>query len=113
MKLLNNCIRDKVAKHWYDFGIQLLDNECIEQLDIIEMNYCGDAQRCCTEMFKYWLQIDPEATWNKLADASENIGLKVLAKKIKESVKGSYVTVIINFSYIHIFVQKHGSDRFR
>ena len=87
MKLLNKYVRDKVAPRWYDFGVELLENEYIEQLDIIEKNHRGDVQRCCSEMFKYWLQIDTEATWNKLTDSLEVIGKKVLAKKVNNIVK--------------------------
>ena len=91
LRLLNKYVRDKVAPHWQDFGTQLLENECNEQLDIIEKNHPGDVQRCCTEMFKYWLRVDTDATWNKLTDALEVIGQKVLAKNVKDIVKGSYV----------------------
>ena len=91
LKLLNKYVRDKVAPCWYDFGVELLENEYIEQLDIIEKNHPGDVQRCCSEMFKYWLQIDTEATWNKLTDSLVVIGKKVLAKKVKNVVKGMLI----------------------
>ena len=91
LKLLNKYVRDEVAPHWYAFGVQLLQNEYMKQLDIIEKNHPRDVQRCCTEMFKYWLQIDTEATWNKLTDSLEVIGKKELAKKVKNVGKGTYV----------------------
>ena len=91
LKLLSKYVRDKVAPRWYDFGVELLENEYIEQLDIIEKNHPGDPQRCCSEMFKYWLQIDTEATWNKLTDSLVVIGKKVLAKKVKNVVKSMLI----------------------
>ena len=91
MKLLNKYVRDKVASHWYDFGVELLENEYIEQLDIIEKNHPGDVQTCCREMLKYWLQIDTEATWNTLTDSLEGIGKKALAKKVKDAVKSMLI----------------------
>ena len=89
LKLLMKHCRDKVAPHWYDFGIQLLENEYVDKLNIIEKNHPGDVERCCTEMFKYWLKIDTEASWNKIADALESIGLHVAAKRIRDVTKGS------------------------
>ena len=91
MKLLNKYVRDKVASHWYYFGLELLEDEYIEQLDIIEKNHPGDVQRCCIEMFKYWLQIDTEATWIKLTDSLEVIGKKVLAEKVKDVLKSMLI----------------------
>ena len=104
LKLLNKHYRDKVAPHWYDFGIQLLENECVDKLHIIEKNHPGDVERCCTEMFIYWLQVDTEASWNKIADALEVIGQSVLAKKIKDVTKGSYVKFINSICYISCWV---------
>ena len=91
MRLLSIHVRDSVAPSWYDFGVELLKNEHIERLDIIEKNHPGDVQRCCSEMFKYWLQIDTEATWNKLTDSLEGIGKTVLAKKVKNVVKSMLI----------------------
>ena len=88
MRLLNKFVRDKVAPHWYDFGIQLLEDECVHKLDVIEKNHPQDVERCCTEVFNYWLQIDPEASWNKIIAALEAIGKRVLAKEVKDLVKG-------------------------
>ena len=95
LKLLIKYFRDKVAPHWYDFGIQLLENECVDKLNIIKKNHPGDVERCCTEMFEYWLKIDTEASWNKVVDALEGIGQNVAAKKIKDVSKGSYVKFVI------------------
>ena len=51
------------------FGRQLLEDEYIDKLDEIEKNHPDDIKRCCAEMFKYWLEVDSEANWNKLTDA--------------------------------------------
>lgn len=88
LKKLNSLIRDKVASHWYDLGIQLLEDEYIDKLDVIEKNHPGDVDRCCTEMFKYWLKVDPEADWDKLTDALKEINENSLAAKVKKVLKG-------------------------
>ena len=100
LKLLNLYVRDHIAPQWYDFGIQLLENEYVTHLDVIEKNHHGDTERCCTEMFKYWLSVDTEATWNKLTEALEGIGKKVLAKDIKGIVKGVFNN-IVTLLHIH------------
>ena len=91
--MLNKYVRDTVAPCWYDFGVELLQNEYIDQLNIIEKNHPGDVQKCCTEMFKYWLQIDTEATWNKLIDALKEIRKNELAKKVENVIEGSYINL--------------------
>ena len=37
-------------------------------------------------MFKYWLEVDSEANWNKLTDALNQTGQKSFATKVKENV---------------------------
>ena len=113
LRLLIKYCRDKVAPHWYDFGIWLLENECVDKLNIIEKHHPGDVERCCTEMFNYWLKIDNEASWNKIVDALEGIGQDVAAKKIKDLTKGSYVKFIkyvynmLYFMLCHCCHKKH------
>ena len=71
------------ASNWHSLGLQLLD---INQLDIIQKNYPTDTERCCTEMLKYWLNVDTEASWDKLINALEQIGQNSLAQKIKQDI---------------------------
>ena len=82
----------KIAPHWNYLGIELLEEKYVDKLNIIKGNYRDDIERCCTEMLKYWLDVDTKATWDKLIDALEHIGQNALAEKIKEDVfKGSCI----------------------
>ena len=82
----------KIAPHWNYLGIQLLEEKYVYKLNIIKENYPADIDKCCTEMFKYWLDVDTKASWDKLIDALEHIGQNALAERIKEDVfKGSCI----------------------
>ena len=57
----------------------------MERLNIIEQDH-RDVETCCTEMFKYWLNVDIEASWNKLIEALKVIHENALAEKLKTDV---------------------------
>ena len=67
-------------------GIELLDSNDVEELDIIEAECPTDHKKCCTRMFSLWLKKQPTASWNQLLEAlrQPNIGLSTLATKIEE-----------------------------
>ena len=86
----------RIAPHWSNLGVQLLEEKYANKLKIIQTDYPADAERCCTEMFNHWLNVDTKASWDKLIDALEQIGQNSLAEKIKEdnikedSYKGTF-----------------------
>ena len=92
----NKFVRPTVARKWQDLGIELLSavENGVAKLDIIRDNYQRDAEACCTEMFKYWLDNADDASWNRLVAAVEVIGYKVLAKELK----GTYVITLENYT---------------
>ena len=77
--------RDKIAPHWRDLGIQLLQ-EYTDQLLVIQANHPNRVDACCDKMFKQWLAVDTEATWDKLIDALKCISQNALAAEIKEDI---------------------------
>ena len=85
LKLFIEYVRDEVAPKWYDFGIQLLQDEYIAKLNNIAHNH-SKIEECCNAMFSLWLEIDPEASWDRLIEALSKIGLKALAVNIKENL---------------------------
>ena len=72
-----------IAPHWYDLGLQLLQKKYIYKLYVIKANHI-DVEECCDKMFKYWLEVDTKANWNKLIDALENIDLYATAATIRK-----------------------------
>ena len=74
----------KIAPYWHNLGMQLLKERQVHHLDIIQQNHLANNERCCTEMFKCWLDVDTEASWNKLINALEQIEQISLAEKIRK-----------------------------
>ena len=71
------------AAKWYQLGVQLEIPPAT--LSTIEYNYPRDAQRCMTEVIKWWLQNASECSWTKLAQAVEAMGeYAVLANKLRQ-----------------------------
>ena len=70
---------DIIITKWRDIGLELLKGK----LDVIEGNHPRDIEACCTEMFKQWLECDPNASWNKLITTLQKIELNVAAKYIE------------------------------
>ena len=70
-----------------------MSRERVDKLGVIRHNNPGDAEACCTEMFKFWLQEDTMASWTKLVRAlrSPAVDQLVLADEIEEVfVTGMY-----------------------
>ena len=67
---------------WKDLGVKLLGSSHTGKLNVIEANSPKNVEECCTNMFQYWLDVDPTATWNKLIAALKEIGLNTLSEEI-------------------------------
>ena len=79
--------RDKIAPDWYDLGVQLLQlEEYINKLNVFKANHSHDVEKCCHEMFDYWLSVDVQASWNKLIGALEHIKQNATAAKIRQDI---------------------------
>ena len=83
--------RDSISPNWRYLGLQLLQAEYTDKLNVIQANHPTKVEDCCDEMFQHWLAVDTEASWNKLIDALEHIHQNALAKKIREEIsKGKF-----------------------
>ena len=89
-KLLDHVV-SRVAPHWYDLGITLLDEDQESHLDVIKSNYT-DKKECCKEMFWYWLSTNTSATWRQLVEAlrSSAVELPVVAADLEKMLTGTY-----------------------
>jgi len=85
LKDLNSVIRQEtgVATRWYELGVELLDSNTAV-LDVIKTSHHRDDDRC-SEMFKMWLEMKPDASWGQLVAALINIGMKTAADKIQHN----------------------------
>ena len=86
LKYLNRHVRGSIGLKWHDLGIELLDFDDVEALDIIEAEHPTDLNRCCTKMFQLWLTKQPTASWNQLIEAlrEPDVELHALATKIEQ-----------------------------
>ena len=64
--------------------MQLLDKDGPDKLDAIEKNNPKDVEKCCSEMFQFWIKNKTDASWKKLIAALKTIGLAVLANEIEK-----------------------------
>ena len=68
---------------WLDLGIELLQKEDIAALEMIKSNESECSVRC-SEMFKLWLQRQPNASWRHLLTALKHIRQNNLASTVEK-----------------------------
>ena len=66
---LNRLFIKNYATKWRDIGLEL--NITGNNLDIIKTDNPNEVQKRCRGILKVWLDIDPEASWEKLLHAVE------------------------------------------
>ena len=83
-----------MAPKWYELGVELLTEKQEAQLDVIKATYSNDVYKCSTEMFWYWLQANPTASWYQLVEClkSPALQLHALAADIENAFTGLYVS---------------------
>ena len=69
-----------VAMYWYELGLMLELSD--SDLHIIEADSKGDTMRCAREMFRTWLKISPNPTYEQLTRALVEIKQNELAEQI-------------------------------
>ena len=95
MKLLLEVMRikDIDTTRWRDLGLELVDSN--KALKVIEANHPSDVDSCCRVMFEKWLEMMPDASWNQLVAALNNIGMKTAADAVSKLLKSDSSTYII------------------
>ena len=91
-ELQSSGIITKTTTKWYELGIALLNDDKSTQLKIIESSYLK-ATRCCTEMFMYWLESHPYATWYQLIDALKSPGVELndVLEMVERFLRGLFI----------------------
>ena len=86
MRLLNRPeMRNKIAICWEYLGFELLNEKQCIMLEIIKQNN-RDVQARCSQMLRYWLEVDTKASWNRLIKALEVIHQESTAKYIESDI---------------------------
>ena len=71
--------REHIGDHWFDLGVELLDDCDRGELDTIEQYFPLDAKRCCIKMFQLWLSRCTSASWDDFIHALQEIELSNVA----------------------------------
>ena len=69
--LLKDLVLVQVAE-WYDLGLQLGVED--EELDVIKKNNPGNLRACKREMFRKWLRITANPSYQQLVEALKAVG---------------------------------------
>ena len=86
-----------IVTQWRDLGLELVDSNKI--LKVIEADHRNDTSACCRVMFEKWLKMKPNANWNELVTALNNIEMNTAADAISKLFKSgnsdSYLCCVI------------------
>ena len=77
----------EAATIWRDLGLELLPYKHYEELDIIQFSYPSDCVQCCMDVFKKWLEITEDASWNELIRALRRVQLYLLANRLERMIR--------------------------
>ena len=77
LKYLYKHVKTGITSKWYDIGVELLDPGDEVDLDTINNNHPGDADKCTAVMLKLWLARKSEASWNVLLKALKEPHIKL------------------------------------
>ena len=72
-----------VVVHWERLGLRLVESQNI--LEIIKED-CRDVESCCKTMFFRWLEDSPEAIWDDLIQAFNDIQMPLAASELQKSL---------------------------
>lgn len=77
-----------LSTRWYDLGLQLLEESTsVRILNEIEHNCPNNVWKCCTKVFEKWLEQQPNANWDQLLTALNNIDMKSVAEQIRDKLR--------------------------
>ena len=91
-------ITPQYALNWKVIGTLL--GVASKRLDIIEHDNHYKTEPCCNDMLKWWLRVDPTASWEKLFTVIES-----LAVSSGEAVdKGTVYVCVLHINYTLLFL---------
>ena len=93
--------RKHIGDHWFDLGVELLDDRDVGELDTIKQNFPHNTKKCCTEMFQLWLSRCVSASWEDLIYALHAIELYHVADRVSQFYGMNSVCVIFPIKFVH------------
>ena len=88
IKDLCDHVVNSVANKWKRIGVQLLQPDQLNVLNIIATDHPSDAVSCCKCVLEKWLDTSTGATWNQLIGALKcpNVNLDYFADKLEQKL---------------------------
>ena len=80
-----NIIKD-ISPYYREVGTILLNDETGNKVATIKANCHDEGDEITHNIFKKWINEDPDATWSKLIQCLKDANLHSLAKKIEDSL---------------------------
>ena len=100
-QLLEVIRNEDITTKWYDLGLELNISNGV--LKMIKLDHHLDAHACCCRMFDTWLERTPDANWEQLVTALNNIRLHTAADAVdKQYISGK--AIIYNCIYPCLYV---------
>ena len=81
-----------ITTRWRDLGLELVDSNKV--LKVIETDHPNDVDTCCRVMFEKWLEKTPDASWNQLITALNNIEMNTAADAISKRFKSGTILCV-------------------
>ena len=80
-------LAEKIGVSYYEFGVQLLDDDDGDKIAAIEKELRGDASCINRQVFRLWLKGKGRqpVTWATLVSVLQDIGLARLAQDIADA----------------------------
>ena len=94
LKDLENLITPNYACCWKEIGIQLKIPAGI--LNSIEIGFQTNPTWCCNEMWMYWDEVDPKASWDDIIKAIDSSVIIAMMNSFKNVSVSVPVTSVIN-----------------
>ena len=92
-----------IATKWHELGPVLIDSYSV--IRRIEADHRNDVTTCCRVMFEKWLERTPDANWDQLVAALNEIDMKTAADVIsRQLTSGSERTVATINSCIPMYM---------
>ena len=92
MQKLCRYVVNKVASMWEFLGYALLDENQSAQIENIKTND-KDNEKCCVEMFNWWLRTHPNINWHDLVKALNTANLQTVAADLEKMFIGMYGSI--------------------
>ena len=99
IKDISNLVVPFVTDKWEKICVQLLGDEHRHVMTTIRKNYHGNSEEGCDAMFRQWLELCPNASWDDLINALRANSVRKIALA-EELVQHVGMSLYVIYMYI-------------